>query len=275
MSQTTGERLYKTGDLARYLPDGNIEFLGRLDHQVKIRGFRIELGEIEVALAAHPAVREAVVLTRGEGAQRQLVAYVVAHELAADIGVTPPNAAELRNALKASLPDYMVPSAWVFLPALPLTPNGKVDRKALPEPVFDDRVAGAYVGPRDPIELRLALLWEEVLGRQSIGVNEDFFDLGGQSLLAVRLMARIEQAWGVHLPLASLFEYPTIERLAARLRQRPVSSPSSGLVPIQPTGSRPPFFMVPGAGGNVLYLVRTGTPIGTRPTVLRFAGHRP
>ena len=216
-SQTPGERLYKTGDLVRYRPDGNLEFLGRLDHQVKIRGFRIELGEIEAALAALPVVREAVVLARGEGAERQLVAYVVAHEPAEGTGCLPPNVSELRSALKASLPDYMVPAAWVFLPALPLTPNGKVDRKALPEP---DRQAGMSEGgaPRDAFEEIVAGLWSTVLRQPNLGIHDNFFELGGHSLLATQLTSRLRDALGVSVPLRWIFEAPSVAELAERLR---------------------------------------------------------
>ena len=212
-SETAGERLYKTGDLARYRADGNIEFLGRLDHQVKIRGFRIELGEIEAALAAQPAIREAVVTARGEGTERQLVAYVVAQ---AD-GEAKPNVVELRSALRASLPDYMVPAAWVFLPALPLTPNGKVDRKALPEPERQgSSLEGA--GPRDALEEILVGLWGTVLKQPVLGIDDNFFELGGHSLLATQLVSRLRDALGVTVPVRWLFEAPSVAELADRLR---------------------------------------------------------
>jgi amino acid adenylation domain-containing protein len=241
-------RLYKTGDLARYLPDGNIEFLGRIDHQVKIRGYRIELGEVEAALGQHPAIRQAVVLGReDQPGHKRLVAYVVPHRAPA------PGSQELRGFLTATLPEYMVPSAFVTLNALPLTPSGKVDRKALPRPEPDragqDR---GLTAPRDSFELQLTQIWEQVLGTRPIGVTESFFDLGGHSLLAVRVFLEIEKWWGKKLPLATLFEAPTVEQLARVLRQESASALWSSLVAIQPGGSRPPFFCVHGLGGNVL-----------------------
>ena len=243
-----GARLYKTGDLARYLPDGSIEFLGRVDHQVKIRGFRIELGEIEAVLGHYPSVREAILLAREDvPGQRRLVAYVVTSQKPA------PTAAELRSFLKEKLPDYMVPSVFVFLEALPLTPNGKVDRRALPPP--DQTRPDAektFMAPRDELELQLIKIWEKILDVTPIGVNDNFFDLGGHSLLAVRLFAQIEKISGKKLPLATLFQAPTVEQLASILRQEGWTPPWSSLVAIQPNGSRPPFFCVHAHGGNVL-----------------------
>ncbi|HKV12552.1 MAG TPA: amino acid adenylation domain-containing protein, partial [Thermoanaerobaculia bacterium] len=203
-SGKAGDRLYFTGDLARYGPTGEIEFLGRLDHQVKVRGFRIELGEIESALAAHPAVREAVVIARAG----TLVAYVVADPA--------PAASSLRSFLKERLPEHMVPTAWVFLAALPLTPNGKVDRKALPEP-GDGARKEAPAGPRTPAEEVLAGIWADVLGLAAVGPDDNFFELGGHSLLAARVVSRIREAFGVELPLRRLFEAPTVAELAAGL----------------------------------------------------------
>ena len=260
---THASRLYKTGDLCRYLPDGNLEFLGRLDHQVKIRGFRIELGEIEALLSQHASVREALVVPQEEPTGKRLVAYVVPHQ---ELSVN-----EVRAFLRQKLPDYMVPSAIVQLEALPLTPNGKVDRRALllPELVFNSE----YVPPRDAIEQQLTHIWQEVLGVHSISIKDNFFDIGGHSLVAVRLMARIQKDFALNLPLATLFQSPTIEELATLLRQQPEFLPWSSLVPIQaiqnPSANsgtakqalsgvegskiRPPFFCVHGAGGNVIY----------------------
>jgi amino acid adenylation domain-containing protein len=238
-------RLYRTGDLARYLPDGNIEFLGRLDHQVKLRGFRIELGEIEAVLAQHPAVRQAVVLLREDTpGDKRLVAYLVPSD-------TPPTPDELRQHLKQKLPDYMVPSAFVLLDALPLSPNGKIDRKALPAPDTSRAKADAAAIPTDQLELQLLQIWEQVLNVRPIGTHDNFFDLGGHSLLAVRLFAAIEHHCTRKLPLALLFQHPTIAQLAGVLRNDGWSHPDSTLVPIQPGGSRPPLFCVPGAGGHV------------------------
>ena len=240
-------RLYKTGDLVRYLPNGDIEFVGRRDFQVKIRGFRVELGEIEAALAKHSAVREAIVIAREEGLNsKRLVAYVVPLP-----GATPA-AAELRSFLKKQLPDYMVPSDFVQLEELPLTPNGKIDRRSLPAPPAEQSSAGDYVAPTDSVESRLAGMWEEILGRRPIGIRDNFFELGGHSLLAVRLMRRIERGFQRKVPLAALFEAPTIEQLAAILRGQQSTSGTSLVVPIQPHGSRPPFFCVHGLGGAVL-----------------------
>jgi surfactin family lipopeptide synthetase A len=204
-------RLYKTGDLARYLPDGNIEFLGRVDDQVKLRGYRVELGEIESALVSHPAVREsATVLREDAPEQKLLAAYVVA-----DGSSAPPSPRELRGYLKERLPEYMVPSAFVVLEALPLTPNGKVDRKALPVPDSSGfRAENAYVEPRTPVEEALAGIWGEVLRLERVGIHDDFFELGGHSLLATRVMSRVRDVFQVDLPLRTLFEEPNIGGLA-------------------------------------------------------------
>lgn len=248
-SQETEARLYKTGDLARYLPDGTIEYLGRIDHQVKIRGFRIELGEIEAVLAQHPKVRETVVIARDfQPGDQHLVAYVVPAQ-------EPPTSNELRRFLKEQLPDYMVPSAFVLLDALPLTPNGKVNRRALPAP---DHAKSSreetHVPPRDALEWQLLQIWEQVLKVAPISVRDDFFAIGGHSLLAVRLMAKIQQQFDKNIPLAALFQNSTIEQLAELLRQQTDSLSWSPLVTIQSGGSKPPFFCLPGAGGNVIYL---------------------
>ncbi|WWE76483.1 amino acid adenylation domain-containing protein [Burkholderia gladioli] len=207
-----GARMYRSGDLARYLPDGNIVFLGRNDHQVKIRGFRIELGEIEARLAAHPAVREAVVLAIGEGADKRLVAYVVAEHDEQLIGA-------IRDHLAAQLPDYMVPTAFVRLDALPLTPNGKLDRRALPAPDQSALFRHAYEAPQGEIESALAEIWATLLDIERVGRHDSFFALGGHSLLAVQLISRIA-ALGVELPLASLFASPTLAGLSSVIADR-------------------------------------------------------
>jgi amino acid adenylation domain-containing protein len=210
-----GSRLYKTGDLARYRPDGTIEFLGRLDHQVKIRGIRIELGEIEAVLGQHPAVREAVVVAQGDHLEdKRLVAYVVPA-----LGGSP-SSAELLRFLRAKLPEYMVPSAYVVLDTLPLTPNGKVDRRRLPAP---DRVRpipeGTFVPPRNAVEQVLAGIWAEILQLEQVGVHDNFFELGGHSLLATQVIARLRHAFQVDLPLRLLFEHPSIEALAVTIEE--------------------------------------------------------
>ncbi|HYU30619.1 MAG TPA: amino acid adenylation domain-containing protein, partial [Thermoanaerobaculia bacterium] len=223
VSGLPGERIYRSGDLARYLPDGDLEYLGRIDHQVKIRGFRIELGEIEAVLRSRPEVRECVVVVREDvPGDRRLVAYLVG-------GADP---AELRGFLAARLPEHMVPAAFVALDSLPLTPNGKVDRKALPAP--ERRVdEAAYVAPGDALEEQLAAIWREVLRLDRIGVQESFFAAGGHSLLATQVATRVRQELGIEMPLRWIFEAPTIAQLAERLRQaRPATDRS--LAPIVP-----------------------------------------
>lgn len=257
-SAEPGARLYRTGDSARYLPDGNIEFLGRVDCQVKIRGFRIELGEIEATLGQHPAIREAVVLAQEDApGEKRLVAYVVAEQELL------PTANDLRSFLKQKLPEYMVPSAYVPLDALPLMPNGKIDRRALPVAArARPELERAVVAPRDPLELRLAHIWEEVLGIGSIGVRDNFFELGGHSLAAVRLFALIENRLGKRLPLAAVFQGATIEHLAALLRQQAQPVPVSSLVAIQPDGHKRPLFLIHPAGGQVFPYVHLAHYLG-------------
>ena len=247
-SNEPGSRLYKTGDLARYLPDGNIEFLERIDNQVKIRGFRIELGEIEAVLAQHDNVREAVVIAREDiPGDKRLVAYLTTNDAKNTIN-------DLRSFLKTKLPEYMIPGAFVLLEAMPLTPNGKVNRRGLPVPDASSLVREtSFVAPRDSVELQLAQIWSKILGVSPIGVQDNFFDLGGHSLLAVRLMAEIEQQFGKNLSLAALFQGATIEQLAILLHQNTDTHSWSGLVAIQPQGNHPPFFCMPGSGGNVVY----------------------
>ena len=205
-----GARLYATGDLARRLTDGRIEFLGRIDQQVKLRGFRIELGEIETALRAHPAVRAAAVAVHEAGAgEKRLVAYVVA---SSDLPAT-----ALREHLRTRLPDYMVPAVFVPLAALPLTPNGKLDRRALPAPDGVEAAASEYVAPRDAIEQVLADVWREVLKTERIGGRDNFFELGGHSLLAAQALARIRKIFQLELPLRTFFEAATPEKVAVAL----------------------------------------------------------
>ncbi len=238
-----GARLYKTGDMVRRLPDGNLEFVGRIDFQVKIRGFRVELGEIESVLEKHPAVAQAVVIAREASGGKQLVAYVIAAG-----GVA---AAELRDYLKRQLPEYMVPADFVFMEGFPLTPNGKVDRRALPEPRENEStLAGSFVAPRDEFESRMARLWAQVLGRESVGIRDDFFDLGGHSLLALRLTSRIEKEFGKKLTLTALIQAPTVEEMVWLVRADDAAW--SPLVALQSTGTKPPFFFVHGLGGTVM-----------------------
>ncbi len=268
--------LYYTGDRGRYRPDGSLEILGRMDRQVKIRGVRIELREIETLLGEHPSVREVVVIAREDqpGDQR-LVAYVISS--ARQVSTTN----ELRRCLKEKLPNYMMPSAFVILDALPLTPNGKVDRQALPMPdQLRQEAEETFVAPRDELERQMTQIWEEVLGIESIGLRDNFFEIGGHSLLAVKLFWQIEKTFGKNLPLATLFQSGTVEALANIIRQKEElavnseaknsqsfmdvegiandknqkeSSPSwSSLVPIKPNGSKLPFFCIHAIEGNVL-----------------------
>lgn len=241
-----GDRLYRTGDRARYRANGDIEFLGRLDHQVKVRGYRIELGEIESCIGQYPEVSDSVVVAREDVPDdHRLVAYVVMKSNGKS------HNGELRSFLRQTLPEYMVPTAFVALDELPLTPNGKVDRNALPHPTRSARdVAGAAQAPRDSLELELALIWERVLDVRPVGVTDNFFDLGGHSLSAVQLMDEIERKFGQRLAPARLFEAPTIERLAGILRSD-TSIADAIVVPIRPEGSKPPFFCVHPAPGTV------------------------
>ncbi|MEO8429879.1 MAG: amino acid adenylation domain-containing protein [Acidobacteriota bacterium] len=205
-----GSRMYRSGDRARFLSDGNIQFLGRVDHQVKIRGYRIEIGEVEIALARHPDVAESAVVAREDApGDRRLVAYVVARGAAA---LSTP---ELRAHLKSSLPDYMVPSAYVLLEKLPLTPNGKIDRRALPAADGSrPEQGGGFVAPRSAAEIAVARVWCEVLGIDRVGIYDNFFDLGGHSLLATLVFARLQSAVSVRVPLRTLFEKPTVAEFA-------------------------------------------------------------
>ncbi|WP_338861871.1 amino acid adenylation domain-containing protein (plasmid) [Mycetohabitans rhizoxinica] len=238
-SEDADARLYKTGDLARYLPDGNLEFLGRNDDQVKIRGFRIEPGEIEACLTAHPQVRDAVVLACGEGSDKRLVAYVVAE---ADESL----ASTLRAQVAASLPEYMVPSAFVRLDAWPLTPNGKLDRRALPAPDDQALARQAYEVPQGELETTLAMIWAELLGVKRISRHDSFFALGGHSLLAVQMISRSRTALGLSISMRTLFEAPTLAALAQRVSAQDSEQDDSFavLLPIQPHGTRPALFCV-------------------------------
>ena len=234
-------RLYKTGDLARYRSDGNIEFIDRIDNQIKIRGFRIELAEIETVLRQHQSVQETVVIAQENlSGDKCLVAYIVPNPKQAATNI------ELRNFLKEKLPEYMVPRAFVVLNSLPLTPNGKVDIHALPIPDSPNSrlLDKAFVAPRNSTESTLAKIWAEVLNLEFVGIHDNFFDLGGNSLLAVRLVEQIHKQFERELPLSSLFLNSTIESLASSLSPGKDSLPWSPLVAIQPAGSNPPFFCV-------------------------------
>ena len=215
LSNESGARLYKTGVLARYRPDGTIEHLGRLDFQVKLRGFRIERGEIEAVLAQHPAVRQAVVVAREDvPGDKRLVAYVVATQ------ESPPAIRELRSFLQEQLPEYMLPSACVFLEALPLTPNGMVERRALPalDSVRREQTDD-YVAPLTPAEEILAGIWAQVLHLERIGIHDNFFDLGGHSLLATQVITRLRNTFQIKLRLATIFRSPTIAELTVVIEE--------------------------------------------------------
>jgi amino acid adenylation domain-containing protein len=237
-------RLYRTGDLARWCVNGELEFLGRMDHQVKLRGYRIELGEIEATLDAQPGVRRSVVVAREDTPNKRLVAYV---EREPEALLTEK---ALRAALQTRLPEFMVPSAVVVLDALPQTPNGKVNRAALPAPPRES--PHVYVTPSTPTERALAAIWADVLRRARVGVHDNFFDLGGHSLLAARVFAEVEQQFGRRLPVGTLVEAPTIAQLADVLERRAGSVPWSPLVELQGDGFLPPFFLIHGIGGEVL-----------------------
>jgi len=242
-----GARLYRTGDLARYRSDGELEFLGRLDEQVKVRGYRIELGEIESVLRECEGVKEAVVVVEDAEAEKRLIGYVVA-EPEVELRVE-----QMRAQLREQLPEYMIPAVFMELEKLPLTVNGKVDRRALPAlGVRKHESDKAFTAPRNTVEIALAKVWEELLGVAPVGITDNFFDLGGSSIMAVRMMAQVEKQFGREIPLTTLFKGATIEYLAEVLNQEEGPQPWTPLVPIQPLGSKTPFFCVHAVGGQVL-----------------------
>jgi amino acid adenylation domain-containing protein len=252
---SAGSRLYRTGDLGRLRPEGELEFLGRIDQQVKVRGFRVEPGEIESALLAHAGVRQAAVVAREEASgDRHLVAYVT-------FSTEPVAARELREFLRGRLPEPMVPSAFLSLPSLPRTASGKIDRRALPASEMVDAGERSSLPPRSLLELELVRIFEELLGVEPVGVHDDFFALGGHSLLAVRAVARIQRQTGRQLSLAQLLREPTVERLAATLRHRQPAARSS-LVEIQPAGSKVPLFWVHPVGGHILCYLELSRRLG-------------
>jgi amino acid adenylation domain-containing protein len=251
-SERPKARMYRTGDLVRSRGDGNVEFLGRLDHQVKIRGFRIELGEVEAVLEQYPAIQHAVALARdGDSGDKYLAAYFIPRPGQKF------TLSELRQHLRQQLPEYMIPSAFVTMREFPLTPNGKVDRKQLPKPAATDYQTGReYVAPRDAIEKKLVALWEDVLDVRPIGIKDGFFELGGRSLLAARLFIKIVHAFHKELPLTTLIHAPTVELLANELRPSSKKVEYPTLVPMRKVGSKPPFFCVHGGAGSTLFLHR-------------------
>ena len=256
-------RLYRTGDLGRYRPDGNLEFVGRNDRQVKIRGFRVELGEVESALLTHNEVREALVISHDDHTgKRALVAYVVPHAKAgkpqrdSQVAIPPRLGAQLRLHLKERLPDHMVPGAFMVVDRFALTPTGKIDHFALPSPQHLRSGEGEFVGPRDSTESLLCQIWSELLKINGIGIKEDFFQIGGDSLMGAVMFTEVEKRTGVRLPIEAILRYATVERLATyieaarQLRQPDEWSP---WVKIQPQGDRRPLFLVHGVGGGMMW----------------------
>jgi amino acid adenylation domain-containing protein len=247
-SAEAGARMYRTGDSARRLTDGNLEFMGRIDRQVKIHGYRIELGEVEARLLSHTAIREATVVAReGVSGEKQLVAYVVLSE------ESKPSHRELRHYMEERLPQYMIPATFVFMDKLPLTLNGKVDERALPTPLFvRDDVEQEYIAPRTVIEQRLASIWSEILGVRQVGISDNFFELGGDSLLAVNLLVKIHEVFGQNLSASILIREATIEYLAGVIASSSGMEFWSTVVEIQ-TGdeAQTPFFLVHDIGGDI------------------------
>ncbi len=234
-SAEPGARLYKTGDRARYLPDGDIEFLGRIDDQVKIRGFRVEPGEVEVMLSQHSAVKESVVVAREDAPnEKRLAAYVVAAREPA------PTGGELRGFLQQKLPDHMIPSVFVFLRSLPLMPNGKIDRRALPPPdAARPETGSVFVGSRNPTEATLAAIWAQILRLERVGIHDNFFDLGGHSLLATQIISRVRDAFQVEMPLRTLFDAPTVAAMADAIQKAKDSGAGSAAGKISPVTREP------------------------------------
>ncbi|MSU97441.1 amino acid adenylation domain-containing protein, partial [Pseudomonas mandelii] len=242
-------RMYKTGDLARYLPNANLVFLGRNDDQVKIRGLRIEPGEIAARLSGHPAIREAVVEVQGVDPDKRLVAYVVAQP---EAGL--PLAGRLRDYLSEWLPDYMVPSAFVLIERLPLTPNGKLDRKALPAPEGESFAHEVYEAPQGETETILAALWSELLGVEQVGRHDHFFALGGHSLMAVQLTQRVRR-YSLECSLSDIFEHPRLAHLASRIAQSSALKPPVGAITVRADGTEPPVFFVPSGLADYSYAI--------------------
>jgi len=246
-----GLRLYRTGDRGRFLADGNIDFEGRIDNQVKVRGYRIEPGEIASVLAEHPSVTRAVVTAAADRTGNNiLAAYIV---LGGKIAERNASEREIGIWLRQRLPEYMIPHRIITVDAMPLLPNGKINMRALPPARAEESsYAGAYAPPRDPLESQLVAMWEEVLGKRPVGIYDNFFSLGGHSLLAARLFGLIERRMGKNLPLATMFQAPTVDQFAAVMRSGGWQAAWSCLVPIKPGGSKPPFYCVHALGGNVI-----------------------
>jgi amino acid adenylation domain-containing protein len=266
-SQTPGARLYRTGDLVRFLPDGNLEYLGRIDHQVKLRGFRIEMGEIESVLASHPAVRQSVVMLREDiPGDKRLVAYVTS------AGEQNVEAEELRLWLKEKLPEFMVPANIVALESLPLTMNGKIDRRALPSPQRESRDQSRIVAPRNETEALLVSVFQSILGVEVVGITDDFFDLGGHSLMAARLVSEVQTITGKHLPLSALFHGATPEFLALVLQKGVELHSEPIAMAIQPGNGAPAFFCVVPPGENAVGYVKLARHAGAGYPFYRLQG---
>jgi len=246
-SAKSGARMYRTGDMARFRHDGEVEFIGRIDNQVKIRGFRIELGEIESVLSKYPSVRELVVVVREDDpGEKRIVAYIVTSDR------NPIEISSLREFLRKDIPEYMVPSHFVFLESLPMTPNNKIDRKSLPKPGGEMLSPhSVYEEPKTPVEEMLSNIWCDVLGLIKVGRKDNFFELGGHSILAVRMFNEIEKQLGVKMQLPVIFRASTIEDLAQIISNEELSKPWSSLVPLQPSGSKTPLFCIHMHNGNI------------------------
>jgi thioesterase domain-containing protein/acyl carrier protein len=253
----TKEKLYKTGDLGRYLPDGDIEFLGREDFQIKINGYRIELGEIEATLKQHLTVKEVVVTTIPK--TQQLIAYIVPQP---ESNIT---TQEIRSFLQTKLPAYMIPSTFVLLASFPLTANGKMDRQALPIPEgTQPELTQTFTPPHNQVEELLITIWMELFQLQQISITDNFFALGGHSFLALQLISKINHKFQTNIPLSTLFHYPTVAELGNFLIQNHHASPTPiSLVPIQPQGTQPPLFCIHPTGGQVMVYQHLATCLGT------------
>jgi amino acid adenylation domain-containing protein len=252
-------RVFRSGDLARWTSNGTIQYVGRNDYQVKIRGFRIEPGEIAAVIRRHPSIRAAHVLARPQAnGERGLTAYFVA-----DAAKPPVTSLALQRHVAAQLPPFMVPVSWVPIDAMPITPNGKLDVRALPDPAGPHRCEGAgFVAPRDDVEQALCRIWANTLGVTRIGIDDDFFSIGGHSLLAARMFSRIDLELGRSLPLGALFEAPTVRQLAERVRDRAPPSRYASLVAVTRGGTLPPVHVVPGVFGNVVGFADLGRALG-------------
>jgi amino acid adenylation domain-containing protein len=256
-SKRSGARLYRTGDFARYRSDGDIECLGRNDDQIKLRGFRIEPEEIRAAIMRHPAIRDAIAVLKTSATEdSRIVAYLVAQTS------DPPEAPELRSFLRQRVPEYMIPASFVFLDSFPLNGNGKIDRRALPQPKVSSPESTAAEALADPIEARLRDVFCSVLGLSAIGVNDDFFDLGGHSLTAAQLFREINLCFNLDLPLATLFHAPTVRAVAALIRESGVEQMRAPVVQIQPKGSRPPLYCIGAADGELIVFRRLALELG-------------